>query len=378
MNSRKRNIFSSSIAPTGAPPAEFSNPEKSRMRHVNNRRFVAADDNSADDSASPFAMFPPAATRKRGVALDENVLAPTPTPPSRAANNDDDESIYSPLFGKRRRRFAPAVVADHDSDNASSSTSLDADDSDPVINGDALAAAHINDVELDQPHMQLVPYRRYSWQEPIVLGDRRIVASHLKPSLLDLTPPYPPLVRQMPVVSRSSHRDADSDDDDDNTVADTAVAVDEDVTAASDALATVNEPPSPWMLMPIGSHGAGDGTRRFFELLEHAARISIVRVVPDDSTPLELLQTVDSWSPSFAQASSFLQQNATSFPNLNLNFAYENQSGSSRQLVASNHVTQNALWPTAAAFNRETNELVILVAGNRRQFPWAKVAQAFE
>jgi hypothetical protein len=93
-----------------------------------------------------------------------------------------------------------------------------------------------------------------------------------------------------------------------------AAAIDEDV-AANDALATVNEPPSPWTLMPIGSYGAGDGTRRFFELLEHAARISIVRVVPDDSTPLELLQTVDSWSPSFAQASSFLQQHAMSFPN---------------------------------------------------------------
>jgi hypothetical protein len=145
MNSRKRNIFSSSIAPTGAPPAEFSNPEKSRMRHVNNRRFVAADDNSADDSASPFAMFPPAATRKRGVALDENVLAPTPTPPSRAANNDDDD-IYlfapirqaTPSFRARgRRRPRRATMP--------SSTSLDEDADDennPVINGDALAAAH--------------------------------------------------------------------------------------------------------------------------------------------------------------------------------------------------------------------------------------------
>lgn len=380
-------MFSSSIASaatnassSAAPSAEFSNPEKLHMRRVNNRRFFAADDNSADDSTStqPFAMFPTAAaslSRKRGVALDENVRRADAPPSSTLTTNDDDDTIYSPLFGKRRRRFAPAVVADHDDATDSRSLDEDADDeNNPVINGDALAAATINDVELDQPHMQLVPYRRYAFHEPIVLGDRRIVASHLKPSLLDLTPAYPPLVRQMPLASRTEPYDADDEEQNDGA---TAAAIDEDV-AANDALATVNEPPSPWTLMPIGSYGAGDGTRRFFELLEHAARISIVRVVPDDSTPLELLQTVDSWSPSFAQASSFLQQHAMSFPNLNLNFAYENQSGSSRQLVASSQMTQNALWPTAAAFNRETNELVILVAGNRRQFPWAKVAQAFE
>lgn len=381
MNSRKRNAYSMPISSSSSTstPNEFSNSAKLFVRHQNNRRFVAANDSSNDESStandSPF----PAVSRKRHVALDENV-------PMRAANDEshsstslgaaadmDTNSIYSNVYEKRRRRFAPAIVDDDDVTNDDD----DDDDNDPVINGEALAAAVINDVELDQPNMQLVPYQRFAWQEPIVLGDRRIVTSRLKPSMLQLSPAYPLLVRQTPVAASADDADSSSDIDSSSHNVDidinTNVAVGNDV---DDALAAISEPPSPWALMPIGGHG--DGTRQFFELLSHAARLSIVRVVPDDSTPLELLQSVDSWSPSFAQASSFLQQNAMSFPNLNLNFAYEGTSGASRQLVVASNVTQNALWPTAAAFNRETNELVILVSGNRRQFPWAKVAQAFE
>jgi hypothetical protein len=381
MNSRKRNAYSMPMSSSStSTPNEFSNSAKLFVRHQNNRRFVAANDSSNDESSTAHSRLP-AVSRKRHVALDENF-------PSIPAANDeshsstalgDTNSIYSNVFEKRRRRFAPAIVDDGDDDVTNDD---DDDDNDPVINGEALAAAVINDVELDQPNMQLVPYQRFAWQQPIVLGDRRVVTSRLKPSMLDLSPAYPLLVRQTPVAASAD--DADSSSDIDNSSHPTTNNnIDIDVTTnaavgndVDDALAAISEPPSPWTLMPIGGHG--DGTRQFFEVLPHAARLSIVRVVPDDSTPLELLQSVDSWSPSFAQASSFLQQNAMSFPNLNLNFAYEGTSGASRQLVVASNVTQNALWPTAAAFNRETNELVILVSGNRRQFPWAKVAQAFE
>eukprot|EP01108_Squamamoeba_japonica_P004053 TRINITY_DN3240_c0_g1_i1.p1 TRINITY_DN3240_c0_g1~~TRINITY_DN3240_c0_g1_i1.p1 ORF type:complete len:248 (-),score=55.19 TRINITY_DN3240_c0_g1_i1:71-814(-) len=144
-----------------------------------------------------------------------------------------------------------------------------------------------------------------------------------------------------------------------------------------------SEPPV-WLLMPIGGRGINDATPRFLSLLHECSRISIVQA-SRDAAPLELLTTIDSSSGSFGPACRYLESHAHNFSSLNLGMRYNADSTADRQLVARVAGVPGAqpgsaslcLWPTAMAFNRLSNELVVLVTSDRSAFPWEKVAGYF-
>jgi len=292
-----------------------------------------------DDNATTTATTPPATTtraKRSWNAFGNGNLAAESTSPAVSTSTAPTLSE----LGKRRRR---GLAASNDSE-------CDAAEVDEVADGvEQLAVDDANeslrssigddvapDVQLDEPGLQLIPYERPFWQQ---WQRERASPTLSMPKLIDLT-------GRLPVFTDG---------------------------------AALEEPPSPWSLMPIGGHGRVDGTQRFFALLNQARRVSIVRVVSDESTPLEVLQSIDCTSPTFSQACSFLNEHSFDFSDLNLNLGYdESSTTASRQLVASsNGASSTALWPAAAAFNSETFELVVLVAQNRNRFAWKKVIEAF-
>ena len=91
------------------------------------------------------------------------------------------------------------------------------------------------------------------------------------------------------------------------------------------------------------------------------------------------MSTLDGSSPSFAAARGYIEAHAHDFADLALSLRYRDGSGS-RQLVAQVSGPPGGarlLWPAAAAFNRISGELVVLVSSDRVQFPYARVMRAF-
>lgn len=358
--SRKRNLSLCSTSSTGLAAADSIESLKQRRRaaYLNARAAARPSDNDDEDANNT-------------VQQEHQPLACTAR--SKRSANEQAVSVLddAALFPTKRSRVVPPAAPLLDDDY------VDDDDDDDVVDArvpaDNLSPADpgLNDVELDQPGLQLVPYVQPTWQRA-ALGPREIEIV-LQPRLRDLAP----LPRLYP--TRDSDDDSSSANDGDRL---NDVQLDEPP-LDDDSVPTLTEPPSPWMLVSIGGHDAQDGTAAFFNCLEHASRLSVVRVVPDNDTPLELLQSIDASSPSFQSACAFLQAHQANFSSLNLNFGYDDAatSAASRQLVASHRgsASANALWPNAAAFNNETHELIVLVAqGSRRHFPWAKVVRAFD
>lgn len=371
MLSRKRNLSLCTPTPT---PSTSTAPDsieslKARRRaaylHARAARRPADNANNNNDDDEDGG----------GDALQRTAAANVCT--ARAKRSANEQAAWpagaalddAPVFSTKRSRVVPPA--------APLPEGLDEDDQ-PVVTGLQPADPGLNDVELDQPGLQLVPYVQPSWQRA-ALGPREVEIV-LQPRLKDLVSALP---RLYPARDEDSSSDNDADDEALNDVLLDEPPLDDDAYAD---VPTLTEPPSPWTLVSVGGHGAQDGTAAFFNCLGQATRISVVRVVPDNDTPLELLQTIDISSPSFQSACAFLQEHQSDFSSLNLNFGYDDSASASggssgRQLVASHRgsASATALWPNAAAFNNETRELIVLVAqGSRRHFPWAKVVRAFE
>jgi hypothetical protein len=355
LDSRKRNLhaLASTSQSTTAHASAASAADELKRRRV----FLENSPRSASVSAGARAFSSvraPAGSAKRLASA----LAPDVAFDARA--------MCAP---KRNRVVPPAVPLPGDCND-------ECDD-------DAAAELRVNDVELDQPALAMVPYVQQSWQRAMCGAPaEREIELRLLPRLPELATPFPRFRRAS--ADDSSDNDADDEGGAVAAAADGDLQIDElqiDDVDDDSAAPHVTEPPSPWTLLPLGGHSANDGTGAFFQVLEHASRISVARVVPDNDTPLDLLESFDRSSPTFAQACAFLAAHQHDFASLNLNFYDTGDAANTntRQLVANHrNSTPLALWPCAAAVNNETHEVVVLVSqGARSQFPWRKVVHIF-
>jgi hypothetical protein len=360
LDSRKRNLhdlFSTSQSTTVHASAASAADELKRRRVFLENSLTAsrtASRTAAVSAASrASAVRAPAGSAKRLASVLEPDLA-----------FDARAAVCVP---KRNRVVPPAVPLPDDCDD-------ECDDDDDA----AAAELRINDVELDQPALAMVPYVQQSWQRAMCgAPSEREIELRLLPRLPELSAPFPRFRR----ASADDSSDNDADDEGGAVAAPDDGDLQIDELDDGSAAPHVTEPPSPWTLLPLGGHSANDGTNTFFQVLEHASRISVARVVPDNETPLDLLESFDRSSPTFAQACAFLAAHQHDFASLNLNFydTGDATNTNTRQLVANHrNSTPLALWPCAAAVNNETHEVVVLVSqGARSQFPWRKVVHFF-